>query len=160
MIIYEGDYYEQAHVTNKDVVIRSLTSNDVTIYGVLDFENSYSNVDGLNFENVETDSASISAISYNIGSFEPLVTVKNCNISSYAIGIQLNGDGNYLMENVAISNSEMGLKLVDSLFLTANNVTFLDNEYSNVSFESRHKAILPIQFYGNQKVILSMGIYI
>ena len=40
------------------------------------------------------------------------------------------------MENVAISNSEKGLKLVGSLFLTANNVTFLDNEYSNVSFES------------------------
>ena len=32
LIIYEGDYYEQAYVTNKDVVIRSLTSNDVTIY--------------------------------------------------------------------------------------------------------------------------------
>ena len=136
LIIYEGDYYEQAYVTNKDVVIRSLPSNDVTIYGSLDFENSYSNVDGLNFEYVETDSAFISAISYNVGSFEPLVTVKNCNISSYTIGIQLDGDGNYLMENVAISNSEKGLKLVGSLFLTANNVTFLDNEYSNVSFES------------------------
>ena len=134
LIIYEGDYYEQAYVTDKDVVIMSFPSDEVTIYGSLDFTNSYSHVDGLNFEN-SADTMSVSAIIYNVGSFEPLVTVKNCNISSYIIGIELYGDGNYLMENVAISNSENGLKLMGSLFLTANNVTFLDNEYSNVSFE-------------------------
>jgi len=131
LIIYEGDYYEQAYVTNKDVVIMSFSSDEVTIYGSLEFINSYSHVNGLNFENV----GDVSALIYNTGSFEPLVTIKNCNISSYIIGIELYGGGNYLMENVAISNSEKGLKLMGSLFLTAKNVTFLDNEYSNVSFE-------------------------
>ena len=37
LIIYEGDYYEQAYVTGKDVLIMSFPSDEVTIYGSLDF---------------------------------------------------------------------------------------------------------------------------
>ena len=133
LIIYGGDYYGGAYLIGKNVVIMSFQSNDVTIYGGFDFMISASHVEGLNFENTENYFSEYAI--YMDGQTEGTGKIKNCNISSYPVGISLNGNGDFLIENVAIVNSSMeGLQLTGTLLATVNNVTFLNNEYCNVCF--------------------------
>jgi hypothetical protein len=146
--IYEGDYYEESFGTNKDVVIMSYPSNEVTVYGQLYLESYSSHVEGLNFKGSPGNyfpAMHLTARSLD-PSLEPLITIKNCNIYSYYDGIvfssqgNLSDEGNFLLENVAVVNNSNGLLLIGynqtSFLVTANNVTFSGNVNYNIGFYS------------------------